>query len=202
MQNQLTKQFIAICEQITILKRTPRSGWLQRGVALPESVADHSFGVAALAVLLAPHISEIDSGKLLALAIVHDIGESLLTDLPLSAQQLFGKEQKQSAERRAVEQLVAGQPNQGLVPLWEEYTAGASREARLVKALDRIDLYSQALAYERAGNRNLEEFWGGHALGWDEFPLLQELAVELAARRPVWPEPDVRTKNQEPRTNA
>ena len=34
-------------------------------------------------------------------------------------------------------------------------------EARLVKAADVIDLLVQALAFERAGVRGLDEFWDG-----------------------------------------
>ena len=37
----------------TSLKRMPRSGWLMRGVPHVESVAEHSFGVAFVALALA-----------------------------------------------------------------------------------------------------------------------------------------------------
>lgn len=68
--------------------------------------------------------------------------------------------------------------------LWEEYAAGASREARLVKGLDRLEMLAQALAYERAGNRALGEFWQGVDDGWDdEFPLLREMALALSTQR-------------------
>jgi 5'-deoxynucleotidase YfbR-like HD superfamily hydrolase len=47
--------------------------------------------------------------------------------------------------------------------LHEDYESRASLEARLVKAADVIDLLAQALAFERAGSRGLEEFWEGAA---------------------------------------
>jgi putative hydrolase of HD superfamily len=175
-----------LCEHLAALKLLPRAGWLQRGVARPESVADHAYGVAALSLALGWLVEEQGRGRLLALAVVHDIGEALLTDLPLSAQRLLGRAAKQSAERGAVEAMLGGLPEgAGLVMLWEEYTAGATREARLVKALDRVELLSQALAYERAGSRALDEFWRGWDSGWDEFPELAALAAELHARRPA-----------------
>jgi putative hydrolase of HD superfamily len=43
--------------------------------------------------------------------------------------------------------------------LHEDYEERASLEARLVKAADVIDLLVQALAFERAGVRGLDEFW-------------------------------------------
>jgi putative hydrolases of HD superfamily len=174
----------ALCEQIIVLKRLPRTGWLQRGIAAPESVADHSFGVALLALAVAGEYPKLDCARLLALAVVHDVGEALLTDLPLTAQRLIGRDAKQAAERRAVEQLLAALPDGGaLVELWAEYAAGATSEARLVKALDRIELLAQALAYEQSGQRNLAEFWHGWEAGWEEFPELGALAAELARQR-------------------
>lgn len=43
--------------------------------------------------------------------------------------------------------------------LHEEYEERATLEARLVKAADVIDLLAQALTFERAGARGLDEFW-------------------------------------------
>lgn len=179
-----TAALLALCEQIVVLKRLPRTGWLQRGIAAPESVADHSFGVALLALAVAEAYPELDRGRLLALAIIHDAGEALLTDLPLTAQRLLGRDAKQAAERLAAEQMLSAlQGGQSLIELWAEYAAGGTREARLVKALDRIELLAQALAYEQSGQRNLSEFWRGWDVGWEEFPLLGALAAELAGRR-------------------
>jgi putative hydrolases of HD superfamily len=175
---------LALCDQIMVLKQLPRTGWLQRNVPLPESVAEHSFGVAALALVSAAAFPELDRGRLLALALIHDMGEAQLTELPLTAQRLLGKEANQAAERRAATNMFERLPGGiELVSLWEECAAGASREARLVKALDRIELLAQALAYERAGNRMMAEFWRGWEQGWDEFPLLAELAAALARQR-------------------
>ena len=68
--------------------------------------------------------------------------------------------------------------------LWDEYARGCSREARLVKGIDRIEMLAQALAYERAGSRALGEFWEDIEDGWgDEFPILRELAAEILERR-------------------
>jgi putative hydrolase of HD superfamily len=174
-----------LCVHVATLKRMPRAGWLQRGVAQPESVADHQFGVALLALAVAPGVEAIDAERLLALALIHDMGEALLTDLPQSASRLLGSAAKQQAEQAAVAQILGGlEGAERLLALWAEYRDGASREARLVKALDKIELLQQALAYECAGQRGLDEFWGGAGAGWAEFPLLGELAAELVRRRP------------------
>ncbi|MEJ7711589.1 MAG: HD domain-containing protein [Pyrinomonadaceae bacterium] len=43
--------------------------------------------------------------------------------------------------------------------LFEEYEERQSLEAKLVEAADVIDLLAQALTFERAGARGLDEFW-------------------------------------------
>lgn len=166
------------------LKLLPRTGWLQHGVANPESIAEHCFGLSALALAYGSMAENIDMGRLLGIAIIHDMAEAQLSDLPRSARLLIGNAIKQAAERQALMQLLSGHPSANQFQnLWEEYTTGASREARLVKALDRIEMLAQALSYEQAGHRNLHEFWEKLDVGWEEFPQLGELARSLAAQR-------------------
>jgi putative hydrolases of HD superfamily len=185
MYEQTAQALLALYSQVATLKLLPRTGWLQRGVAAAESVAEHTFGVAALALLVGDAIDGLDRAKLLTIALLHDMAEALLSDLPASARRLIGAEHKHQAERRAMEELFARTLGSDYyVELWAEYTSGTSAEARLVKELDRIEMLTQALAYERAGNRGLSEFWRGADAGWsDEFPLVRAMAEQLIARR-------------------
>ena len=150
-----------------------------------ESVAEHTFGVAVLALLIGDSVAGLDRGRLLAIALLHDFAEALLGDLPASARRLIGADVKRAAERRAIAELFAELPARDeYLALWEEYLAGASAEARLIKELDRVEMLAQALAYERAGNRALDEFWAGAAEGWnEEFPAVRALAMGLLAQR-------------------
>jgi len=185
MHNTTPHDLLALYTQIATLKLLPRTGWLQRGVPNVESVAEHTFGVATLALLIGDTINQLDRGKLLEIALLHDLAEALLSDLPASAKRFIGAEHKHAAERSALEEMLTRLPNRAAyLLLWDEYTRGGSREARLVKGIDRIELLTQALAYERAGSRALGEFWEDIADGWgDEFPILRELAAEILARR-------------------
>jgi uncharacterized membrane protein (UPF0127 family) len=68
------------------LKRTPRTGWALRGVADVESVADHSFGVAFTSLILAELVDQpLNKAKLLTIALLHDLPESVIGDLPTPA---------------------------------------------------------------------------------------------------------------------
>jgi putative hydrolase of HD superfamily len=185
MHDTIARNLLALYNQVATLKLLPRTGWLQRGVAQPESVAEHTFGVAALALLAGDAVGDLDRGKLLAIAVLHDMAEALMSDLPASAKRFIGADRKHDAERRALEELFARLPGrEEYVGLWEEYAGGCSREARLVKGLDRVEMLAQALAYERAGSRALAEFWEDAEGGWsDEFPILRELAEQMLILR-------------------
>ena len=146
------------------LKRTARTGWAQRGVANAENVAAHSHGVAftalLLAELLAPRVA-LDRGRLLALAVLHDLPESLTTDIPSPAWDYLPAGIKRDVERGALTQILDAAP---FAPAWlalfEELHDGLTAEARLVHDADKVDMYLQAVAYEeQTGNRQLVEFW-------------------------------------------
>jgi putative hydrolase of HD superfamily len=185
MHEHSSSELLALYTRLATLKLLPRIGWLQRGVAQPESIAEHTFGVATLALLVGDDVPGLDRGRLLAIALVHDMAEALLGDLPATARRLFGADAKHAAERRAVAELFAPLPNgAAFLALWDEYASAGSPEARLVKGLDRIEMLAQALDYERGGSRAMAEFWEGSEAGWsDEFPILRALAAELIERR-------------------
>jgi putative hydrolase of HD superfamily len=185
----VTKQhaatILSLHNRLLTLKLLPRTGWLQRGVMDVESIAEHTFALSALALLVGDQIPDIDRGRLLSIALLHDIAEVLIGDLPASARRLFGAEAKQQAEYNAMLELLADLPRaEEYLALWQEYAARGSREARLVKQLDRLEMLTQALAYERNGSRVMGEFWYDIDEGWsDEFPLVQALVAQLIAER-------------------
>ena len=153
------------------LKRLERTGWTLRGLAPgAESVAAHSFGVALAAMMLADELIargvKVDAERVLRIALMHDWAEARVGDMPRTAIAYFGAEARRSAERAAFDAIVEGL-GKGIEAryseLHEDYEHRTSLEARLVKAADIIDLLVQALAFERAGVRGLDEFWDGVA---------------------------------------
>ena len=185
MHEQTVQTLLALYSRVATLKLLPRTGWLQRGIMHAESIAEHTFGVTLLSLLIGDTITGLDRGKLLAIALLHDLAEVYLGDLPASARRFIEAPVKHAAERRALEELIAQLPNQSdYLALWDEYATGSTPEARLVKGIDRIEMLVQALAYERAGNRAMAEFWIDVEQGWSaEFPILRAMAVRLLALR-------------------
>lgn len=148
------------------LKRLDRTGWTLRG--LPngtESVAAHSFGVTAAAMLLADEIkargTPVDLEKVLRMALLHDWAETRVGDMPKTAVSYFGSEARRRAEIAAFADVVeeAGASSSTYRALYQEYEERESLESRIVKAADVVDLLVQALALERGGARGLDEFW-------------------------------------------
>jgi len=141
------------------LKRLPRTGWLLRGVPNPESVAEHSYRVALITLFLADELkAKVDVEKALKIALLHDVGEARITDIPKTAQYYLDKGK---AEKRAVMELLLSSPRpREYFTLWREYEEELSTEGRLVKFADRLEMLIQAYEYEKVGFRNLDEFWG------------------------------------------
>jgi putative hydrolase of HD superfamily len=134
------------------LKDESRTGWDLRGVEGPESVAGHTWGVALLCLLYAERAG-VDPDRALRLAVVHDVGEAEVGDVPVRAaahDAPVDAAEKHARERAAVE-TYASALGDDLLELWEEYEAGETDAAAFVGDMDLVDMVLQALVYERGG---------------------------------------------------
>ena len=117
----------------------------------PESVADHAWGVALLAIAFDAG-SGLDRARLLEIAIVHDLAEAVTGDLVPGEYQ--DRAAKVARERAALETMVehAALPvRRRVLDRFEEYASGASAEARLVRELDKVEMAFQAERYAAQG---------------------------------------------------
>jgi putative hydrolase of HD superfamily len=138
----------------------PRTGWLMRGVRPCESIADHSFGVTFLAML------------------VHDAAEARTGDVPMPNKTALMSEALHALESTLIAELLP--PRQQAE--WNDVDAGESLEARVVKAADKAQMMIKALAYERQKRGQLDEFWSNPANFDDRgVAVARELFAALAA---------------------
>ena len=124
------------------LKVVTRSGYTTEGER--ESVAAHTWRLTLMAMLVHDEFPDVDFARLAKICIVHDLGEAIGGDVPAPLQTAGGA--KADAERRDLLTLVAPLPDRlraELVALWDEYEAAASPEARLAKALDKLETILQ-----------------------------------------------------------
>ncbi|MCB9420887.1 MAG: HD domain-containing protein [Ardenticatenaceae bacterium] len=166
------------------LKRTARTGWVQRGVPNPEDVAAHSYGVVFTAMVLAQLVDEpVDLGRVLAIAALHDLPEGLTTDIPTPAWRYLPDDIKTQVERGAMSEILADvsfAPD--FMALWEELHAAETAVSRLVHDADKLDMFLQAVIYEeQTGNRHLAEFWQRPYRFY--FPQAQAIYDQLRLRR-------------------
>ncbi len=177
------------------LKRLYRQGWLKRGLpeGLCESVAEHSFGTALLALLLAGKAGDggsfgkVDPSRAALLALVHEMGESYAGDItPVDG---VSREEKEELERGAIMKALEGHPDRDwLLSLWEEFEEGSTPEAAFVRQLDRLEMGLQAALQDAEGFPGMGEFFDS-ARRTVVDPRLRALLEEAiaAAGRGRWP---------------
>lgn len=103
-----------------------------------ESVAEHSWRIALMALLLRDEFPELDMDKVTDMCLIHDLGECFTGDIPA-----FDKtEADRVREDTLLAQWVAALPQphcSRLSALFAEMDAQQTPEARLYKALDKLE---------------------------------------------------------------
>jgi len=168
--------------ELQVLDRVPRAGFVLRGVAQPESVSEHSWHVVFLVWVLGREIDEVDTLRAVEIALVHDLAELRVGDLPRTASKYFPEGAKNAAETAALADVLAPLPARAQ-ELYAEYQAGETPEARLVKACDKLQLMLKVAVYEGWGAGGLAEFWD-HPDNFPDggFAPVAELFAELRRR--------------------
>jgi len=181
---------LELFKKLSKLKDTPRIGWPLAGVGKTETedVAQHSFDVISISLLLAEELkkreSQLNLEKILLMACIHDWSEALTGDLPYpAAEYLRNKEAKEKMEFRAAQDVFADSKN--LLQIWEEFTKGQSLEAKVVKAADYLSILVQAIQYMERGyfSADIQKLWENVKQDLDpltdEFPELKEILIQL-----------------------
>ncbi len=174
---------IQFLEEVGKLKSIKRTGWIKHHIPDPESVADHSFRVAVMSLVLAEKAG-IDANKCVKMALVHDIGEAKVGDLiKFDAKgYLPGYEEKLLNESKAVEEITGLIGGKVYDSLFKEYSENKSKEARFVKQVDKLERALQALEYEKKVRIKLDEFFQSADMLVD-IPILKEILLEIEKLR-------------------
>lgn len=174
-------EFFHVLERLKTQKRT---GWVNHDVPGPESIADHMYRMAVLAMCTSDE--QLDISKCVMMCIVHDLAEAQVGDIAPS--EGISKAEKRKLETDAMhnfvhEMLHDSPAAQRIMALWQEYEDGISAEARFVKDLDRFEMASQALEYERGhGMQTLQPFFDS-SLPLLRHPEVKKWGADLAVER-------------------
>jgi putative hydrolase of HD superfamily len=165
------------------LSDLPRTGWLMRGVRPCESIADHSYAVAVVVMMLVDALRgegvTIDGERALRMALVHDAAEAKTGDVPMPNKNPAMTAALHTLEGELVKRLLP----HGMQEVWREAETGESIEARVVKAADKLQMMCKVLVYERQHRGHLAEFWQ-NPKNFDDrgIAVAREAFIELAYR--------------------
>ena len=126
---------LAVAER---LKDTPRHCYTSKGRR--ESVAEHSWMITLMAFLLRQEFPEADMDKVMAMCVIHDLGEAFTGDIPVFQKTTAHRD----AEDAALQSWVASLPvADTMAALYAEMNEQKTVEARIYKSLDKLEALLQ-----------------------------------------------------------
>ncbi|KAJ7065304.1 HD domain-containing protein [Mycena amicta] len=149
--------FFHLLEQLKTQKRT---GWVENNIPNPESISDHMYRMAMLAMCTSDQ--KLDVAKCVMMCLVHDLAEAHVGDItPREGISAFEKRRREAETiQNIVHDMLHDTPAaKQIEALWTEYEERKTPEARFVKDLDRFEMASQAFEYERAQGIPLQSFF-------------------------------------------
>jgi len=133
MQPRELIDFLGVIEK---LKCNTRHSWTSSG--RHESVAEHSWRLSVMALLIADEFSEMDNVKVLKMCLIHDFGEAITKDVP----SFLKTKQDEEREDLAIAEILGQLPDSitsEFTELFSEMSELKTPEAKLFKALDKME---------------------------------------------------------------
>lgn len=133
------------------LKAIKRSGWINKlKVKNPESVADHTYAMSTM-VMVFSDILGMKTERALKMAILHDLGESIIGDYGPNE---ISSNEKRIKETEAIDHILNHLPSETRKEygdIWKEYLENKTDTSQLVHSVDKFEMALQAKKYEGQG---------------------------------------------------
>lgn len=117
-------------------------------------LADHHFRMFWIAMTIAAHEKNVDTGKLAKMVMVHDIAESRAGDVDYLARQYVERNEQLAIQDMLAETAI----EQEFYELWQEYEKRESIESKIAKDADNLDVDFELTEHAAKGGQ-LREQW-------------------------------------------
>lgn len=134
------REFLDILHTAERLKDTPRHCTTSKGRT--ESVAEHSWRVSLMALLLRNEFPEADMNRVIDMCIIHDLGECFTGDIPTFSKTDADRKTEDALLRQWVGTLPPAVSAE-FSSLYAEMEAQETAEAKICKALDKLEALIQ-----------------------------------------------------------
>jgi putative hydrolase of HD superfamily len=134
------REYLEILHVAERLKDTPRHCTTTKGRT--ESVAEHSWRMSLMASLLRHKFPDLDMDKVVNMCLIHDLGECFTGDIPTFVK----TDADRAAEDALLDQWVKSLPDElsaDIAALYDEMNAQETAEAKMYKALDKLEALIQ-----------------------------------------------------------
>jgi len=168
-------------------KRLPRTGWVREKIKNPESIAEHSFRVGVLIMVLADKL-DADKDKLTRMALLVNLGELVTGDMVTARGwhiDLKKQEEMEKKEREGIRGLFDYiEKGKEFVSIYNEMVNKDTQDAKIFWQLERLEMALQALEYEEEQGVVIDEFFINTELYLKE-PLLKKIFYQILKSRNI-----------------
>jgi len=147
-----------------------------------ESVAEHSWRLCLMVLVLGAKVTELDLNRCLKMALVHDLPEIFEGDsYRLDLDRQIGKHERETAALEKLIRLIPADTGKEIRELWLEFEEGKTADARFVRLIDRLEVLIQ---HNEAGTDTWAELekrlhWGLAAKHAAKYGFLADFAAEI-----------------------
>ncbi|KAI1171192.1 HD domain-containing protein [Nemania sp. FL0916] len=145
------------------LKTNKREGWRRFGIERGESISDHMYRMSLMTMLCPPSLApKLDLFRCMKMCLVHDMAEALVGDItPVDGVPKPEKSRREGDTMDYIATSLLGKVYGGLAgaeirDLWQEYEDSMTLESTFVHDLDKMELLTQMVEYERRADRKLD----------------------------------------------
>jgi 5'-deoxynucleotidase len=133
------------------LKSVRRAGWVSKvDIKDAESVADHTFSMCAMAMLLSDMMG-LDTRRVMKMVILHDLAESMVGDYMPGDLPASKKLDKEKIATKSILSCLPKKVRTEYEKIWHEYLENRTDAARFVHRVDKLEMALQANQYTKQG---------------------------------------------------